>query len=82
VKATARWMMKRETMTNVLDDIKQLPRKNPKGGGTRNTRADMDMAKAVREIAEEHRVTLNSVVSYAIRRLLADVKSAKKDAQA
>jgi hypothetical protein len=72
-------------MTNVLDDIKQLPRKNPKGGGTRNTRAmaiDMDMAKAVREIAEENRVTLNSVVSYAIQRLLADVKAAKEDAQA
>jgi hypothetical protein len=78
-------MMKVETMTNVLDDIKQLPRKNPKGDGTRNTRAmaiDMDMAKAVREIAEEHRVTLNSVVSYAIQRLLADVKAAKEDAQA
>jgi hypothetical protein len=38
---------------------------------------DRDMAIAVRDIAEENRVTINSVVSYAIQRLVIEVKAAK-----
>jgi hypothetical protein len=67
-------------MPNILDEIKQLPRKNGKGKGIRDTRAmaiDRDMAIAVRDIAEENRVTVNSVVSYAIQMLVAEIKTAK-----
>jgi hypothetical protein len=70
-------------MSNILEEIKQLPRKNGKGKGMRDTKAmaiDRDMAIAVRAIAEENRVTINSVVSYAIQRLLSEVKAAKEAA--
>jgi hypothetical protein len=71
-------------MANILEELKQLPRKNGKGQGSKETRAmaiDRDMAIAVRDIAEENRVTLNAVVSYAIQRLVAAIKAAKEAAQ-
>jgi hypothetical protein len=57
-------------MSNILEELKQLPRKNAcRGSGIRDTKAmaiDRDMARAARDIAEDSRVTVNSVISLAI----------------
>jgi hypothetical protein len=67
----------KENYMSVHDDLKQLSSRNPKGMGAKSTRAvaiDTDMAVAARTIAEKNRVTINSVVSYAILRLTQEIE--------
>ena len=65
---------------SVADDLKQLGSRNPRGAGAKPAKTvaiDTDMANAARTIAETHRVTINSVVSYAILRLTQEIEAGK-----
>jgi hypothetical protein len=70
----------KENHMSVHDDLKLLSSRNPKGLGTKPTKAvaiDTDMAIAARTIAEKNRITINSVVSHAILRLTQEIEAAK-----
>jgi hypothetical protein len=63
-------------MNDVIDGLKQMPRRNARGEEAKCVRAvaiDLDIAKTVRDIAENNDVNVSSVVTYAVQRLIADI---------
>jgi hypothetical protein len=67
-------------MNDVVDGLKQMPRRNARGEGAKRVRAvaiDLDIAKTVRDIAENNDVNVSSVVTYAVQRLITDIEAAK-----
>jgi hypothetical protein len=67
-------------MNDVVDGLKQMPRRNARGERAKRVRAvaiDLDIAKTVRDIAENNDVNVSSVVTYAVQRLITDIEAAK-----
>jgi hypothetical protein len=68
------------TMNDVVDGLKQMPCRNARGERAKRVRAvaiDLDIAKTVRDIAENNDVNVSSVVTYAVQRLITDIEAAK-----
>jgi hypothetical protein len=67
-------------MNDVIDGLKQMPRRHARGAGSKRVRAvaiDFGIAKAVRDIAENNDVNVSSVVTYAVQRLIKDIEAAE-----
>jgi hypothetical protein len=63
---------------DVITALKQLPPRNPDGAGAKPIRTiavDIPVAKAARDVAETYGVTIGALATFAIQRLLADLKT-------